>query len=1390
MKLMSKAYLSLIVVSILFSEVSFAETNKSVVGYWKFDEGESKVAKDGSGNKNDGEIIGATWVKDDKVSALQFDGVDNYVVSSSNGLPTGNKPRTISVWLKTLSGNVVIIGYGKPDLSQYSCLYLGSDGGFAMGFWSNDCASGIAVNDGRWHHLVGTFDGDVVKTYVDGKAGNTRQTTAETAVGTSLYIGQSGNSGAWFKGLINEVAIYDRALTEDEIKAYYDKIKDNYPKEKLQKVSSLSPPEICDFEAEGDIARWVMGNGAVITRSTEYVSHGGYSAKVVFQPAKIKKEQTITLPKKSLKSEDWSPYGMFMMDIYNPNNFKVIFGISIASGKGNLYWHPRLTIPPSSWNTRQVCLLLPTNFVLAEEYWGIDDISGITIWPSYDVVTEPPTYEKEQMPENKDVILYLDNIRLLTKEETVKLINTWAPIESSATAVQAKVSPKENKIDENVLGRLRRLRILWMHKTTPTDENDKAAIINDFATFRALAKYNLNYFIGSPPALEELKKYDVVIFDDVDSDDFSKEELERVKEFYNSGGAMVMIGGWASFGGEAGYGNHPGYKNTLIEDILPVKIFPPPDGSGKEPKFKVTNPEHPVMRGIPWETVPTNYTYNKVEPKEGVEVLAVDADTGRPLIVTGKRELIFTGADGHGREMIRWDPLKWDPWGNFILQGLDYITKGRKIEELEKVVIAKSDLPNLVGIGTDIEGKVSLVNLSGKDNNVILKVSLLSFLKEHIIEKELASLIMRPYEVKEVNFLLPIPANLSDGKFAIEFRVEDFYTRDILNTFSQEISIKKFPNIEFAVEPPYYEVQNFKCPIIINNALNPKEVKANLNIELIKDEKIYELGQQKVFIRPNETERIYLNFSNKDVKQGKYDFVATLYDDRGSLITQTKRQARIYPIPTNGTEYDFNWVRLIWSRGDDMVFNPRWEELDFFRLGYGPVNLLGVPGSIGPVVNPPGGHLKGMPLKADVVPQLEKCAEHRIPFYVSILSSWSMNMEPYEIIMERTRAVIRWAEEIGKEYFLGVMLHETDGFLTAPVAVLSHAQTRLEKANAYIRFIKKIKEDLQLPPGKTFWVVPAFIDNPGLYYEAGADVRLMETPEGVIGSFPIEISQMRGESRSFNKRWGVSMRTDQIVHPHLMGIFHYNTTTGRYDPEMKKDEPRKWGWSLQDTYKMYIEKYYSGVNYLEEGYVFPLRAGKLVEDGRMMMKYLDFIENNPRGKEVVSKVAVVRSKGDYWGGLAAWSSKDEPVIKGNYHHAFGLSWWMRPGNGLPFKEEADFVYFNAFFPNLTDDAVLAKSFWTGTPYGAVDIIYPAMKLSDMKKYNTIIFLGYNRMDSVRGDFLNDLINYVGEGGIILLSTDQLKDSNDKFPKEKLKEFLGAELTEDRIYLKGAIEVTE
>jgi beta-galactosidase len=80
------------------------------------------------------------------------------------------------------------------------------------------------VNDGRWHHLAGVYDGKKISLYVDGK-----QDASKAAWGNGdknnypVYIGENSESlGRPWNGLIDDVRIYSYALSEAEVKALYE----------------------------------------------------------------------------------------------------------------------------------------------------------------------------------------------------------------------------------------------------------------------------------------------------------------------------------------------------------------------------------------------------------------------------------------------------------------------------------------------------------------------------------------------------------------------------------------------------------------------------------------------------------------------------------------------------------------------------------------------------------------------------------------------------------------------------------------------------------------------------------------------------------------------------------------------------------------------------------------------------------------------------------------------------------------------------------------------------------------------------------------------------------------------------------------------------------------
>lgn len=211
--------------------------NLAVKGYWTFDEAGGTLAKDFSGSQNNGTLTNfdfnssSGWFNGTSCkygSCLRFDGVNDYVaVSNPSNIPIGNSAYTMAAWFKvgTYSGAQGIVGWGNfGTTNQVNALRLAQNicGGVNLGFrhywWGNDldvCTSYPAV--GGWSHVVATFDGTTRKIYLNGT-----QIASDTPIGHSVpnannfRIG-STNNGEYFNSTIDDVRIYDRAITTAEI---------------------------------------------------------------------------------------------------------------------------------------------------------------------------------------------------------------------------------------------------------------------------------------------------------------------------------------------------------------------------------------------------------------------------------------------------------------------------------------------------------------------------------------------------------------------------------------------------------------------------------------------------------------------------------------------------------------------------------------------------------------------------------------------------------------------------------------------------------------------------------------------------------------------------------------------------------------------------------------------------------------------------------------------------------------------------------------------------------------------------------------------------------------------------------------------------------------------
>ncbi|MHC4504345.1 MAG: protein kinase domain-containing protein, partial [Planctomycetota bacterium] len=203
---------------------------RGLVGHWTFDEGKGATARDSSGQGNDGAIKGGAKRTKGKIGgALDLDGSSGQVSVPDSASVSLTGDLTVAAWINArrwpANANVV----AKDGNASYR--FRISGGGCAL--WLR-IADGIGneiehvnckLDVGTWYHVAATGDlkAGEVAFYVNGSQAGVTQRTSRTTIEDSagpLVIGASGNEK--FNGLIDEVRIYDRALSGDEVKALFE----------------------------------------------------------------------------------------------------------------------------------------------------------------------------------------------------------------------------------------------------------------------------------------------------------------------------------------------------------------------------------------------------------------------------------------------------------------------------------------------------------------------------------------------------------------------------------------------------------------------------------------------------------------------------------------------------------------------------------------------------------------------------------------------------------------------------------------------------------------------------------------------------------------------------------------------------------------------------------------------------------------------------------------------------------------------------------------------------------------------------------------------------------------------------------------------------------------
>lgn len=236
------AFVFTIAVLIVFSLSSVrADLREGLVLYINFD---GEEVDDLSGTGNDGEVVGdPKWIDGPKPEfgkAVEFNGKgDHILVEDDDSLDVDEDDISISVWVNYVEGEQVtpypkLVSNGMPDWGGgapgFEITVKGNvnDDDHPLGLFYGSCGPGRQqisgrleeIADGEWYHVVALKDDDEGRIYVDGElTGSGPLNPVDISNDKPLVIGGSGGLEAplWFKGAVDDVAVYTRALTEDEI---------------------------------------------------------------------------------------------------------------------------------------------------------------------------------------------------------------------------------------------------------------------------------------------------------------------------------------------------------------------------------------------------------------------------------------------------------------------------------------------------------------------------------------------------------------------------------------------------------------------------------------------------------------------------------------------------------------------------------------------------------------------------------------------------------------------------------------------------------------------------------------------------------------------------------------------------------------------------------------------------------------------------------------------------------------------------------------------------------------------------------------------------------------------------------------------------------------------
>ncbi len=214
-------------VPVWHTSVNAAIVTDGLISFWTF---EADTVQDGTiedtWGQNDGTIQGDPEISDDgKIDqAIDLDGAGDFIsIDDPKDIPIGDDTYAIEAWFfADTTGAKGIIGWGNWGSGNMVNALRLMGNGFRHYWWGADLDWATNEITGEWHHIIAQYDGTTRSLWFNGEMITSDSPAAHNATLVDVNIGVTNNRSEFFDGRIDELRLYNRALTEEEVQQNFE----------------------------------------------------------------------------------------------------------------------------------------------------------------------------------------------------------------------------------------------------------------------------------------------------------------------------------------------------------------------------------------------------------------------------------------------------------------------------------------------------------------------------------------------------------------------------------------------------------------------------------------------------------------------------------------------------------------------------------------------------------------------------------------------------------------------------------------------------------------------------------------------------------------------------------------------------------------------------------------------------------------------------------------------------------------------------------------------------------------------------------------------------------------------------------------------------------------